>query len=307
MRPRHDARGFPLRLRDFRRIDSHVGRSPPPGILQEELGPRIETCPSAPCGLHPVSRLPPAAAHDGLDEARRRIVPMDIDRLVLHAVAQQVHAAQCLLGRNLAVPLERRLRLRDEQRDRRTHAHVATMLGRHGGLRPVVGALHKARDALDVLVGLSRQSNHEVKLAAAPPRFERGIDSPEQIVLRHVLVDHVAQALRTRLGREGETALLLSRDKLGHVDAERVETLGGKRDAHTLAVAGMVQLGEDIGDLRMVGRGKRGQAHLVVAGVGKTLEHRRHHVIRRALAHRAIHHASLAEAAPARAPAQHLD
>ena len=181
------------------------------------------------------------------------------------------------------------------------------MLGRHGGLRPVVGALHKARDALDVLVGLSRQANHEVKLAAAPPRFERGIDSPEQVVLRHVLVDHVAQALRTCLGREGETALLLPRDKLGHVDAKRVETLRGKRDAHALAVAGMVQFGEDIGNLGMVGRRKRGQAHLVVSSVGKTLEHRRHHVVRGALAHWAIHHAGLAEATPARAPSQHLD
>ena len=307
MRPRHDARGIPLRLRDFRRIDSHVGRSTSPGVLQEELGPRVEACPSAPCSLHPVGRLPSAAAHDGLDEARRRIVPMNIDRLVLHTVAQKIHAAQRLLGRNLAVPLERRLRLGNEQRDRRTHPHVTAMLGRHGSLRSIVGALHKARDALDVVVGLGGQADHEVKLAAAPPRLKRGVDGSEQVVFRHVLVDHVPQALRTRLGREGKAALLLPRDELCHVDAERVEALGRKRDAHALAVARMVQLDEDIGNLRMVGRGKRGQTHLVVTSVSKAIEHRRHHVVRRALAHRTVHHAGLAEAAPARASTQHLD
>ena len=193
---------------------------------------------------------------------------MNIDRLVLHTVAQKIHAAQRLLGRNLAIPLERRLRLGNEQRDRRAHPHVTAMLGRHGSLRPIVGALHKARDALDVVVGLGGQTDHEVELAAAPSRLKRSVDGPEQVVLRHVLVDHVAQALRTRLGREGEATLLLPRDELGHVDAERVEALGRQRDAHTLAVARMVQLDKDIGDLRMVGRRKRGQAHLVISGVG---------------------------------------
>ena len=57
----------------------------------------------------------------------------------------------------------------------------------------------------------------------------------------------------------------------------------------------------------MVGGRQRREADLVVARLGQALHHRFHHVVGRALAHGAVHHARLAEAAAAGAPAQDLD
>ena len=57
----------------------------------------------------------------------------------------------------------------------------------------------------------------------------------------------------------------------------------------------------------MVGRRERGQAHLVVARLGKPAQNGGGHVVGGALADRAVHHARLAEAAAARAAAQDLD
>ena len=69
----------------------------------------------------------------------------------------------------------------------------------------------------------------------------------------------------------------------------------------------MVEPAEHIANAGVVGRGERGQRHLVIAGLFQTLNHRRDDLVGRALTHRAIRHAGLAKTTAAGAAAQDLD
>ena len=75
-------------------------------------------------------------------------------------------------GRDLAIPLERRLGLRHKQRARDGDLHAAARLGRRSFLRTVVSTLSKTRDTLDIVIGLCGKTDHEVKLAATPASSE---------------------------------------------------------------------------------------------------------------------------------------
>ena len=160
-------------------------------------------------------------------------MPMHVDGAILHAAAQHPHAAQGLLGGNLAIPLKRRLRLRDKQRTGHRHANGTALLGRGRLLRTVVGALHQARDALDIVVGFGGKADHEIELATAPAGGEGRVHGPEQVFLSHLLIDDVAQALRAGFRGERQTALLAPGHQAGHVHAEAVQTLARHGNAHT--------------------------------------------------------------------------
>ena len=62
-------------------------------------------------------------------------------------------------------------------------------------------------NAQNVLVGLCGQAQHKVELDVVPAAFKRGGTGLQDLRLRHILVDSVAQALGTGLRRKGQTAL----------------------------------------------------------------------------------------------------
>ena len=130
----------------------------------------------APGGFDDIAHLSPATAHHGLDERNVGLMPMHVDRAIFHTRSQKVDAPMGLFGRDLAVPLERRLGLRHKQRARDGDLHAAARLGRRGFLRSIVSTLSKARDALDIVIGLGRKADHEVKLAATPTSSECRVD-----------------------------------------------------------------------------------------------------------------------------------
>ena len=279
MRPGQHVVGRELGLGNRGGIKPQLLGGAGPRLFIEKLRPGVESGAAPPGGLHPIGHLAAAAAHDRLDERRRGVVVVHVHRLVLHRALEQSHAPQRLLRGNLAVPLEGRLGLGHEHRAGHAHAHAAALLGRHGGLGAVVGALGQTRDALDVVVGLGGQPHHEIQLAAAPAGGESGIDGGEQVVLGDVLVDDVAQPLGAGLRRERETALLLAGHELGHLHPEGVQALGGHAHAHAGPGAVGVHPREDLGDLRVMRGGERRQAHLVVAGLGEAPGHGVHDVV----------------------------
>ena len=128
-----------------------------------------------------------------------------------------------------------------------------------------------------------------------------------QVLLGHPLVDDVAHALGTRLGGKGETALLLAGNQARKLDAKGVEALGGQRDADAGSRQVGVQPPQDRLEVRVVRRRKRGERHLVVAGLAQPAHDGGDDLVGRALAHGPIGHPRLAEPASARAAAQDLN
>ena len=210
---------------------------------------------------------------------------------------------------DLPVPLERRDRLGDKQRHRHAHLHVrlgALVLGHRVARRPQ-HALAQIPDARDVLVRLAGKPDHEVELERAPTGLERAGHGVEEVLFVHAFVYGVAQVLRPRLGGERQAALLLASDQACKLHAKRVHALTGQAHALARPVEAAVEPAQLLDDGGVVRRRKRRERHLVVTGAGKPLGDGGDDRVRVALAHGAVDHARLAEAAAAVAPAQHLD
>ncbi len=277
-----------------------------PRFLLEQLGPRVETSTTSPRLLDPIGALTPAAAHDRLHEAGGRIVPTDADGTILHAVAQQGHAAPRLLRIDLAIPLERGLGLGNEQGARDRNLKRTTLIGGDDFAHVVKDALAQGRDTLDIFVGLRGQANHEIQLATAPTRFDSCVKRPEQVLLGHILVDHVAQTLRAGLRGKGKAAFFRTRDQVGHLYAKGIETLGRNGHADAATRACVIDTRQDVKDLGVVRGGQRGQAHLVIAGLGQASDNAVDDVVGATLTDGTIHHACLAKTTPTRTSAQDL-
>ena len=123
--------------------------------------------------------------------------------------------------------MERRGRLGNEDGNGDGNGNAAALaLGNHfaGNVQHVVGQIG---DRDDILVPLSRKPHHEIELATTPTRFERGARRALQVFLGNALVDDIAHALATRLGRKRQAALFLARNLQRHVHAKGVQALRG--------------------------------------------------------------------------------
>ena len=162
-------------------------------------------------------------------------------------------------------------------------------------------------DGHDVLVALAGKAHHKVELHAVPAGLEGRLGRTVQVLLGHVLVNDVAHALAAGLGRERQAALLFAGDRLSHIHAKRIQALRRNRHANTRILQATVEPAEHVANAGVVGRGERGQRHLVIASLFQALNHRRDDLVGRALAHRAIRHAGLAKTTAAGAAAKDLD
>ena len=232
---------------------------------------------------------------------------MHADGTVANARDKQLLATLDVVVVELRAPLERRSSLGDKDRNRDRHRdRPAARLGHHGTakLQHVIG---QVGDSHDVLIALAGKAHHEVELHAVPAGLEGCLGRTVQVLLGHVLVDDVAHTLAARLGRERQAALLFASDRLGHIHAKRIQALRRNRHANTRILQATVEPAEHVTNAGVVGRGERGQRHLVIAGLFQTLNHRRDDLVGRALTHRAIRHAGLAKTTAAGAATQDLD
>ena len=197
------------------------------------LGPLLEHTTPAPHRLDHRTEAAVTTRRQPFDQRRLRVVPLQLDAAVtVQRVAQQADLAAELRDGVLAEPLERRERLRHETAD--GHRDRRALVIAAADLDAVAGEL---RDAERVLVGLGRQAGEEVQLHAPPALRVGGLDRAEQVVLGDELVDHLAHAPRSRLGREREARAPSALDLRGDADGERVDAQARQAHADVAAAA----------------------------------------------------------------------
>src|SRR6266496_2044870 len=197
---------FPRRVPvEIDAVQRGLGRADPT-LEREVLAPAVESPTVAPYLLDHGADATIAAREQALDEGRLAVVVPHADVATERAIridgGAQLRQPAVHCGRTgLRRPLERRVRLGHESADRHGASDVATTGRLASGADHVVGHVG---DLEDVLVGLGRQSAHEVQLHLTPPVRVRGGERADQVVLGGDLVDHPAEALRATFGRERE-------------------------------------------------------------------------------------------------------
>jgi hypothetical protein len=145
------------------------------------------------------------------------------------AVAQLAQPVVDHLGRALARPLERGVRLGHEAADRDRAADVLPSRSPRGPA--AITFLARSAIGEHVLVGLGRQPAHEVQLHLPPAGRVGGRDGADQVLLGDHLVDHLAHPLGAALGRERQArALAVAGQLVGQVDVEGVDAGGRQRE-----------------------------------------------------------------------------
>ena len=202
-----------------------------PAVQIKIVLPRAERLTLAPRGLDDLAEPAVAAGDDRLHKARGRGVPVVRDGLGVHRLAQELDAALVLFNGDLRLPLEGRMRLWHKPRGRHRDAHAARLVecafapGVHDMGRDVGNAEH-------VLVRLGRKAEHEVELDRAVSARKRTAAGFEQIFLRQILVDGVAQSLRARLGCKREAGLSALLQPLHQRHGEVIRTQRRQRERH---------------------------------------------------------------------------
>ena len=200
-------------------------------------------------------------------------------------------------------PLERGVRL----------GHVLAHAGGHLGhpsqpelARHLPDPPRRLDDAGDVLVGLRREPHDEVHLHPVVAALEDTPGGGADVLVRDVLVDHVAHALRPGLRREGQAVDAHLLDLVEEVIAQAIGAQA--RDPQLDLARG--ELGDeglderiDAGDVR---RAQRRQARGIKPRGIDSLQHRLDDFLGAALSYRAVDHPRLAKTAALGAPAGHL-
>ena len=173
-----------------------------PAVKAEIIAPGLKPAAVSPDLLQDRAEAPVAPGEHRLHHARVGVVPVIDDVPGVDACAQEIDAAQVLLPRDLGLPLEGAVGLWDEAGggDRDLDAAVLVLCV----LPPAVqDAPRHVRDADDVFIRLGGKAQHVVELDRVPAAGKGDGAGVEEIVLRDVLVDRVAQALAPALDGEG--------------------------------------------------------------------------------------------------------
>ena len=287
----------------IRPVDAAIHKCGEIVCIVEEIRPPVKLCPAFPCGVQRWRKAPVTARKDPLDHGEPCIVIVERDGTIRDMLLQELLTPLKLLNRELPEPLKRRIRFRHEAGDR------------DGDLAPAPSAnlrieiddlLREAGDPDDVLIRLRRQPHHKVELHLLPPVAECRPARREQILLRHPFIDDVAQTLRPRLRREGQPGLAHALYLLGELHGKTVNAQRRKGDADLLVPIVLDEIIHKTAKPRIVRRGERGQAHLIVAAGGNHLMCHLPQAFLRALTRGTIGNACLTEAAAARAAAKEL-
>ena len=156
--------------------------------------------------LQHLSQPPVTPGQHCLQEAGVPVVPVIGHCLGGDGVSQQLHPPLIFLPGDLSLPLEGGEGLGHKPGGRHRDPNPPVLIA--GGLPPSVeDVIGHLRDAQHILVGFRRQAQHEVELYRIPAAGEGGAETLVQVLLRHILIDGIPQALRTRLRSKGEARL----------------------------------------------------------------------------------------------------
>ena len=215
----------------------------------------------------------------------------------MNGIAQMLLLFVQLLQRILRLPLERRKRLRNEaggaQRNR--HALALRLIG-----IPIEGINHlltQIGDTFHVLQGLGRQTQHKVQLHGSPATLKRFGHRFEDFLLAQILIDSIAQTLRTRLGSKGQTGTTQHIETISQLLGEAVDTQGRQRNIGVFLLCPIQQGIQQFFQLGVVAGRQRGQRKLLVAGATAEVVTLLIDGFHRLFTHRTIDETGLAEAA----------
>ena len=128
----------------------------------------------------------------------------------------------------------------------------------------------------------------------------------EQVLLAHVFIDRVAQALRARLGCEGQAALAHLLQAAHDVHGEVVRAQRRQREAHAARLAVFQQPVAHLVERAVIAARERQERRLLIAGVFERFDALPDDRLRFARAHRAVDIPRLTKAAAADAAAKQL-
>lgn len=93
----------------------------------------------------------------------------------------------------------------------------------------MVNLVGQVCNAQNIFVGLRGQTQHKIELDAAPASGKRSPAGVEQVLLRHILIDGIPQALGTGLRRKSQAALPSAALQLFHkIHGKIIRPQGGK-------------------------------------------------------------------------------
>ena len=163
--------------------------------------------------------------------------------------------------------------------------------------------LGKGSNALNILKRFGGKTVHKVELDRVFACIKRHVDSAHNVFFAHVLVDDVAQSLRTRFGCKGQGGRANRFNAAHQILVKTVHTQGGQRQTDHIVVGPIQELIAKGFERGIVADGKRRKRNLliscrVVKLLCLTVEH-----IGAFFAHRAVDHTRLTETATADATA----
>ena len=109
-------------------------------------------------------------------------------------------------------------------------------------------------DASQVVLGLGRETEHEVQLETPPPEPEDELGGLDELVLAVLLLDHVAEALRPGLGCERESRLPHPLDLGEQMRVQRIDARRRQGERNALWRDAIHELGEERIDAAVVAR-----------------------------------------------------
>ena len=234
--PRQNLVKPPFAVRVERGVNPRSAEYIHPLVVIEILVPRVKTEAFATSQFERVAQPSVSARQNRLDQADPCVVVL-IAHMAVGNLAFQVFL---LLAEHfhgvLRLPLERRKRLRNEAGNADRHRDLPP-LGAVGIL--IVGfryLLRKARDSLKIIEGFGGQSLHKIQFDRRFARVEGNLHRPKDLILAHILVDNIAQALRSRLWREGQGRRPHRRDAIHQFAAEIVHPQGRERQADHILI-----------------------------------------------------------------------
>ena len=174
-----------------------------------------------------------------------------------------------LLRSHLRSPLERAESLRYEERRTDSDRYVAGALVKVCLAPDVDDLVTQMRDSENVLIRLSRQSEHEIQFDPVPAAGEGETASAQNVFFGNAFVDNVAKPLGAGLCGESNACLLAFGQFLHQVEGERVDTQRRQGDGYVRVF--LMEFRHQFAEPGIIIRAERCEGYFIIARILQNL------------------------------------
>ena len=212
-----------------------------PPLQREILLPGVKLCAFTPCGLQHFAHSPVAPSQHSLQKAGVRVVPVIGNGLGGDGLPQQLHPPLVFLLGDLRFPLKRRVGLGHKPRGGHGDSDAPLLVG--SALPPRVhDAGSQIRNAQHILVRFRGQAQHKIQLHGVIAACKSRAAGCQQLLLGHIFIDNVPQALSAGLRRKGQTGLAPLGQPLHKAHGKIIRPQAGERQIHMALLAKLLQI-----------------------------------------------------------------